>query len=734
MNPGRPPRESAALTRYLPFVLVVAACLFNLVAYQTELRDAAPRINDDVFHLGLIERMNAAWDAGGDPLDTWVGYWGQGFAVLRYYQHLPHLAVVLVHRLLGGAVPLATLYDGARLLLLVLLPLSFYAGSRRLGATPMTAACIALCTPLLGADFSQRHFLGFQPATFLWSGGGLYTQLAAIALLPIALGTVSQAALEGRRFAPAIALLSATWLSHLVLGYIACLLGAAILLRPESRGRRGRVLLRLGFIYLGVAVVASYLLLPSVLESQWLSRSVWEPAEYWDSFGAPRVLAFLVTGGLLDGRRIPVLTILAGAGALWAAVSCLPRRRRADHGFVVAALGMSVIGLTLYFGRPTWGGALDLLPFSGNLPFHRFICAVQLGGILLAGLALSRLAELLSWSRDATRLGLAVAAMLVILGPAIVSTTGLALRNTQWRQEAAAARAAAEAPLERALADFAALDRDAPGRGYAGTSWDWGRDFKVGGAQVYHSWSGHDLPAISYMYHTMGLASDLEPSFDPSRRDHYELFNVRYLVADDARRLPSFVQRRVAAPGLVSGLVDTGGYFGIARSVAYFPYPRGSRRALLDFNRAFVSSDWHSKGHFVRIGWRDGDAAAADELALAAGSALVPGGFPGRDAPRGTVLSSSGGGDRYAARVRLDDAAYILFRMSYHPNWRAELDGEPAGTVMLAPGYAGVRAAPGEHTLVMTYRPPPWNRALLWTGLACLILIAVADRWRRSSS
>jgi hypothetical protein len=33
------------------------------------------------------------------------------------------------------------------------------------------------------------------------------------------------------------------------------------------------------------------------------------------------------------------------------------------------------------------------------------------------------------------------------------------------------------------------------------------------------------------MYHTMGLSSDLEPSFDSRRRDHFELFNVRYLLA-----------------------------------------------------------------------------------------------------------------------------------------------------------------------------------------------------------
>ena len=731
MNPGQPSSETAKVARAVPILLVAAACLFNLVAYQSELSIAAPDSNDDVFHFGLIQRMNAAWDAGGNPLDTWIGYWGQGFPVLRYYQHLPHLAVVLVYRLLGGQVPLHTVFDGMTLLLLALMPLTFYIGSRRLGASSVTASCVALCTPLLGADPSQHHFLGFQAQSFLWSGGGLFTQLAAIVLFPLALGATSQAALDGRRFAPAIAWLGATWLSHLVLGYIACLLGAIVLLRPEARGRRWRVALRLGLVYAGVAVVAGYLLLPTLLEGQWLSRSMWEPPEYWHSYGARRVVTALATGGLLDGDRIPVLTLLAGLGAVVAGHAWLGRGRRADDGFAIVALAMFVLGLLLYFGRPTWGPALALLPFAGNLPLHRFICAVQFGGLLLAGLALSRLAELLSGSRPERRHAVAGVAALVLLSPAIASTIALARQNSHWRQDAGAADAAARAPQERAFADFHALDRTVAGRGYAGTSWDWGRQFKLGGTNVYHRWSGHDLPAISYMYHTMGLASDLEPGFDPTRRDHYELFNVRYLLADDAQRLPPFARRRPDGPGFVAALVDTEGYFGVVGSSAFVRYRKGEADALREWNRAFIASDWHAARRFIRIGWRDGDSPAASELSLVIDQPLDFSPPPGWQAPRGRVISSGGSGDRYHALVRLDEPGLILFRMAFHPNWRAVLDGEAAETVMLTPGYAGVRAPPGDHLLEMTYRPSGWTGVLPWAGLGFLVLVGIADARRR---
>lgn len=732
MTPGQPPLETVRLAPLLPAFLVAAACLFNLVAYAPELLFAAPALNDDVFHFGLVQRMNAAWDAGGNPLDTWIAYWGQGFPVPRYYQHLPHFVVVLVYRLLGESVPLHVVYDGLRLTLLGLLPLSFYVGTRRLGATPITAACIALCTPFLAADASVRHFLGFQPRSFVWSGPGLFAQLAAMAIFPLALGSAVRAALDGRRLAAAIAWLGATWLSHLLLGYTACVLAALVLLHPQAAGQRITVALRLGAIYLGTAALAAYLLLPTLLESQWLSRTAWEPAEYWDSYGAPRVLAALVQGGLLDGHRLPVLTTLAGVGALLAAWSWLDRRG-AERGFAVLALVIFLVSLALFFGRPTWGRLLELLPFSASLPLHRFICAVQVGGVLLAGLALSQVAGRVGWSRSDRRAALAALLVIALLGPAIAATASFAARNAHWRSQAAEAWTDGGRAVDAALADFAALDREVPGRGYAGASWDWGRDFKIGTVHVYHRWSAHDLPAIGYMYHTMGRVSDLEPSFDPGRRDHYELFNVRHLLAPEARGLPPFAARLAGAPGLAAGVVDTEGYFGVVGSAAFVPAGALGAEELRALNRGFIAGRWHAAGWFLRLGVTPAESARPGETLLAAGTVPdfrePPAGAP----PAGRVLSSGGGGDRYDARVELDQPGIVLFRMTYHPNWHAELDGKPAAKVMLAPGYVGVPAPAGEHALVMTYRPPAWTPWLLVAGMAALALIAFMERVSGSS-
>jgi hypothetical protein len=230
----------------------------------------------------------------------------------------------------------------------------------------------------------------------------------------------------------------------------------------------------------------------------------------------------------------------------------------------------------------------------------------------------------------------------------------------------------------------------------------------------------------------MSLCSDLEPAFDPLRRDHFELFNVRYLLANDAERLPSFAEPQPLSPGLVASVVDTEGYFGVVGIGAFIRYAKGDADALRDFNRAFIASRWHAERRFVRIGWRDGDGPSAGEEPV-----TVIGSFEDdapRDwrAPRGRVLSSSGRGDRYQARVQLEDPGVILFRMSYHPNWQAMLDGRRVPTVMLSPGYLGIEAPPGDHAVEMTYRSPAWTRTLPWAGLAFLALVAGADARRRA--
>jgi len=90
----------------------------------------------------FVERASEALASGENPFDTWVPELELGFPQFLYYQHLPHLAVVALHRALLGSVDLVTLFNALRYLLLVTFPLTVLWSLRRMGL-PTVAACVA---------------------------------------------------------------------------------------------------------------------------------------------------------------------------------------------------------------------------------------------------------------------------------------------------------------------------------------------------------------------------------------------------------------------------------------------------------------------------------------------------------------------------------------------------------------------------------------------------------------
>src|SRR5206468_8207194 len=98
-------------------------------------------------------------------------------------------------------------------------------------------------------------------------------------------------------------------------------------------------------------------------------------------------LGWLFRGQLFDNGRFPIVSLLVLAGVL----VCVSRVR--DDPRARALLGAFALSLLLFFGRPTLGPVLDLLPGMKDVQIHRFIMGVHLAGILLAGVGLTWLAR-----------------------------------------------------------------------------------------------------------------------------------------------------------------------------------------------------------------------------------------------------------------------------------------------------------------------------------------------------
>src|SRR5256886_9968353 len=166
----------------------------------------------------------------------------------------------------------------------------------------------------------------------------------------------------------------------------------------------GRIL-RLGAIGALASVIGAYMWVPFFAQAGSLNVSPYLDRAKYDSFGAPTILGWLVSGDLLDHGRLPVLTALLAAGIVAAVVT----RAR----LLLLTLVLFVLWLVLYFGRPTLGPLAALLPLHEGLLFHRFFGGVGLFAILLIGAGGADLWELARFRVSPRRLA-AVAAATVL--------------------------------------------------------------------------------------------------------------------------------------------------------------------------------------------------------------------------------------------------------------------------------------------------------------------------------
>jgi len=698
---GTLPAAPVSLRPLLPIATLFCALLLNFWLLAPEAHPALP-LNDGVLHLGLATRAAETFGTGESTIDQWNSNWVLGFPVFQYYQHLPHIAVAAIDRLFGERIDLATLYNWSFYLVLAVFPLAIYAGLRLLEFTPLAAAFAALCAPLL----SSSAIGGFDYQSYVWRGSGMFTQAWGMSLFPLAIGTAWHTMRTGRRSGWAIAALAMTMISHVMYGYMAVLSIVIVIFVPDqdagslpSSPRRGylngviRRVIRSGFILGFTAAAIAYFLLPRALNAVAINRSIWIPAETYDSYGMSWVLRALVTGDLLDRNRLPIVTCLVAVGLAHA----LMRRRAADRIVWI----LFTAWLVLYFGRPTWGSLYRLLPLNSDLHLQRFIGGVHFAAIALAGLGLEQLftagagtPSTLPGKISSTTLRpgflrstAIVVAIVIVLFPVALERNEYMTIDGSMIARNRAALAEANGELQTLFSRLRQNTRAVPARVYAGLPGTWGAQAAVGNVPMYALLSLNGFDLVGYAYHAMSFGADVQYQFNDRDALHYEIFNVGWVVAPRTWVPPPFLVRTFESPHWTVYRAPTRGFFALADSPVIWREPP-----------------------------RDVYAAAVASLP-ASGFAFA--------SHAGVARVTSTGPSTYGASVEAARPGHLVFKMTHHPWWRARVDGAPQPLEWIAPGYMAVSVAAGSHQVAFDYTVPAYKRWLSWFGVLLLIACVV---------
>jgi hypothetical protein len=186
--------------------------------------------------------------------------------------------------------------------------------------------------------------------------------------------------------------------------------------------------------------------------------------------------------------------------------------------------------------------------------------------------------------------------------------------------------------------------------------------------------------------------------------------------------VPAFLK-----PGAIFGrfqIFDTpaNGYFDLVDVSAALPVNRDD---FFDSNDRWLKSDWAPRRQHL---WLDLSGGAPGGLSrLAAGVSLPP--APSAPSP-GEILSTRQSGEVYQAEFDAARPAWALFKMTWHPNWKAYLDGQPREAAMLSPGFVGLPVPAGRHTLLCRYEPGNWKLWMALAGLLAVLLMGMAERRR----
>jgi hypothetical protein len=378
--------------------------------------------------------------------------------------------------------------------------------------------------------------------------------------------------------------------------------------------------------------------------------------------------------------------------------------------------------LVLFAGPATFGLILNRIPGSHDLLFHRYILAVHVTGILLAGVGGGWLAGVV---RNTVRrlaplkpapMGVAVLAIgAVVLAPAWIERASYASFSGGLIKTQQARQLVDGGARDRIIAIVNTL-RD--GRVYSGLPTNWGRNYVVGYVPGYISLLNHDVDAIGFTLRPVrNMLAGVEPYLNEKDVAQLDAFGVRYLMLPVTQTAPAGATKIDSDSGDTLWSLPTTGYVTVVDTVEPITLDRRTAAPLVQF---LSSPDLH-RGLYPTIAY-DGDAAATPTASRFA----RPRGSPGSATPIQYQPSEG----VFRVRVNAARASAVVLKSAYTARWQVLVDGNVADKYVIAPGYPATTVAAGAHVVEFRYIPFSGYPLCFLFGFLALLALHLSPRVR----
>ena len=725
--------------KYIPHILLAVLIIFNFYLYRGEFKVLSDP-NDNTFHYALIDDAKQIWKevfkGKLSPiylLDSWNERWAEGFSLSQYYSHLPEATISL----LSFVVPISTfkLFVIIRTLLLILLPLSFFLGAIILGYTPTFG--------IIFAFFSQAIFTdglyGLDSPSFLWRGWGLFTQLLAVAILPLAFAYGISYFRTKKNLGKAILFNFLLAQAHFGMFYLLLFAYPVYWIfsldKWQEIGKRILIFLFLTLISL------AYFIFPFFTTSQYRNFSLWDPIWKFNSWGLNQIIIWLLNGDLFDFNRFPFLTIFIIGGVFWGLVSSNKFNR-----YLVFVFSSYFI---LFLGRDVLGPLISLIPGMSEYHIHRVIVMVQFIGLFIAAGWILDLFQLAKKFMDSRLRGNDTGYFFIILSVISLGLYSVYLiekpiinyvkDNDVWI-------ARSNADYQKNINDYQAivdrLKKLPPARVYAGRPGNWGRNFKIGDTQIYMALSSDGFPTIGFLPESWSPNSDAEQFFDEENIKHYDLYNVGYIVLPAEKKAPQFAKLIINKGKFSLYKVEFEGWYTLGQSNLQVTSDKNN---LVNIVHLWFNSPAFMSKNYPAIALNDEKFTFVNQAIKMYGQNSFDENIPiwrenpmfGDQEKFEQTLSKKvekNFSQGYSINFKLEKQCQncvLILKQTFHPNWEITVNGKKQKAFPVFPFFIGIKIdQPGYYQIIATYKPSNLKIFLLILSIPVFIF---TFRWLRKS-